>query len=1113
MADYVLNLLFTATGADAIKDIVSGVAGEIGKLGDALVGSNAQFEQYNVAYTTLIKNSADFKAAHQGVTDTLKLTADASDQAKQHMQDLADFGARTPFELPGVVEADTVLQGFGLNSQEAAAKFGMAGKEILTVAGDVASGTGAQFKEISLLIGKFSTGATGEAISRMQELGITSRDELSKLGLEFSKAGQLMSPVPQAMETVLKLMKEKYGGLMEAQSATFNGMLSNLEDWKGQTLRQLGEPIFEALKPQLQGLLTFLGSDEAKQGIRSFAEGIAHGVQAVGQIASVIHDYGVPALSALATATAGYAMVTLPAAIPQIVTATTAFAAQAVAVAAAAAPIAAVAVAVAAVTKAFQDYNATVASATAQVLTSRQWWQDSAQALDDYGKASDSTKQKLSGLAQAVGDQRSLIENEINTLGRRMAAGTITEAQYQREMDIINQHRVALTASSQALNDQVQALEHQASAYDANAQAQRYYADASRGTADAVAATDKELKEAQKTLDQVAKQGPQALQAAAQTTNEFLAKQAEAQATHAQKLAELQKKYADATTKAAKDAVQQQIDAEQKGFQEQQQTASVAYAQQEAAQRAHLGQELIDYIQAQAVKNAAFREKADELTTSITKQFGVTESQSSQSFGHMLNDIDRWAQNGTQSADQVAQHLDDTAGAAANTQRTMDALAKKYTIELQEDLKNKKINADQYAQALRDIPKRIAVELHENANSARSEVEDYKRSLDRIPKRVTTEVHTSYTSSGQPASAGASAYDGGVAGHRAVGGPVDAMRAYIVGEDGPELFVPGADGAIIPNSSGGGGGGDLGGALGQIGQQAAEAAAAAAQSASDAIAQAMGQIGGQASGSSHTSVGRVRGRGHGAVTPADAAARMAVEFTESLAAGIEAGGQAQIHTALARVMADNIDGLKEYTKELTPIGEAARSALDEAYAESKQLAAVDMDKATEYYELRSRQIKELAELQKDLAKAATEAERQSVRDRIALVEEAQQAELAGYDALIKKAQFAASAVMQAFGAMAGANGQGWTVGQVGATAPPRDPTNSNGELYSPIGPRGTPIYRQRDAGGPHGTAGGIPSGAQFHPGSIVIHAAAGQSADHIADAVIRKIQQRTGMYR
>jgi len=44
----------------------------------------------------------------------------------------------------------------------------------------------------------------------------------------------------------------------------------------------------------------------------------------------------------------------------------------------------------------------------------------------------------------------------------------------------------------------------------------------------------------------------------------------------------------------------------------------------------------------------------------------------------------------------------------------------------------------------------------------------------------------------------------GFGGGRAAGGPVSAGTAYVVGERGPELFVPGLSGSIIPNGAGGG---------------------------------------------------------------------------------------------------------------------------------------------------------------------------------------------------------------------------------------------------------------------------------------------------------------------
>jgi hypothetical protein len=48
-----------------------------------------------------------------------------------------------------------------------------------------------------------------------------------------------------------------------------------------------------------------------------------------------------------------------------------------------------------------------------------------------------------------------------------------------------------------------------------------------------------------------------------------------------------------------------------------------------------------------------------------------------------------------------------------------------------------------------------------------------------------------------------------LAGVRAYGGSVDSNKPYMVGERGPELFVPGGNGTIIPNGNmrGGNGGG------------------------------------------------------------------------------------------------------------------------------------------------------------------------------------------------------------------------------------------------------------------------------------------------------------------
>jgi len=80
-------------------------------------------------------------------------------------------------------------------------------------------------------------------------------------------------------------------------------------------------------------------------------------------------------------------------------------------------------------------------------------------------------------------------------------------------------------------------------------------------------------------------------------------------------------------------------------------------------------------------------------------------------------------------------------------------------------------------------------------------VREHISGLNKIPSDVQTTVTTTFQIEGTRTVA------------RQHGGPVSAFRPYIVGERGPELFVPSTSGRIVANGSGaggvGGGGGDI----------------------------------------------------------------------------------------------------------------------------------------------------------------------------------------------------------------------------------------------------------------------------------------------------------------
>lgn len=215
------------------------IAQSIAGVATSMVSGNAEMETYETQLTTLL-GSADL--------------------AKERLAELAKFGAETPFELPEVVRAEKVLVGFGLTGKKAFEVTGKSAGDFRTIVGDIAAGTGSSFEEIALNMGKFSAGATGEAISRFQELGIATREQMAAMGVQFSKSGELLSPIPQAMQAVVQIAQSKFGGGMDKLSKTFAGQMSTLSDNLNQAKIAIMQPIFEVLKDSAGRLNDVLGS-------------------------------------------------------------------------------------------------------------------------------------------------------------------------------------------------------------------------------------------------------------------------------------------------------------------------------------------------------------------------------------------------------------------------------------------------------------------------------------------------------------------------------------------------------------------------------------------------------------------------------------------------------------------------------------------------------------------------------------------------------------------------------------------------------------------------------------------------------------------------------------
>lgn len=203
----------TAAGlfaVDKIKDFVSQLA---------LV--RGEYQQLEVAFETMLGS---------------KSKADAL------MGQLIDTAAKTPFEMSEVAEASKMLLAYGMEGNKV--------NETLIRLGDIAAGLSMPLKDLAFLYG--TTMVQGrlytQDLNQFLGRGIPLADELAKqFGKNKSEVKKLVEEgkigFPEVQKAIEALTGEgsKFGGLMDKQSKTIKGQLSNIEDAWAQMQNEIGK--------------------------------------------------------------------------------------------------------------------------------------------------------------------------------------------------------------------------------------------------------------------------------------------------------------------------------------------------------------------------------------------------------------------------------------------------------------------------------------------------------------------------------------------------------------------------------------------------------------------------------------------------------------------------------------------------------------------------------------------------------------------------------------------------------------------------------------------------------------------------------------------------------
>lgn len=235
------------TDADRMDYAMQRFAATLGKIGVgvSLAGlvrqiatTRGEFQQLEVAFTTLLQN---------------KEKADAL------MAEMVDLAAKTPFDLKGVADGARQLLAYGFAAEDITGT--------LTRLGNVAAGLGLPLERLTYLYG--TTAVQGRLYARdmlqFTSSGIPVLQEMAKMyGKTTEEINEMVSAGKIGFEDVKKVIEGmtneggQFYNLMQEQSKTITGLISNLGDALDTMFNDIGKSQEGVIAGVLQGTISLV---------------------------------------------------------------------------------------------------------------------------------------------------------------------------------------------------------------------------------------------------------------------------------------------------------------------------------------------------------------------------------------------------------------------------------------------------------------------------------------------------------------------------------------------------------------------------------------------------------------------------------------------------------------------------------------------------------------------------------------------------------------------------------------------------------------------------------------------------------------------------------------
>ncbi len=246
------------------------IIGGVRALGSAIVGIGKSF-------SGAMKDGVEYNAQMESYTASFTTMLGDQAKAQKLVTDLKKEAAATPFGMQDLASAMQTLMGFGMSAADAQKHM----KEL----GDISQGDSERFKSLTLAFAQASSAGklTGQDLLQIINAGFNPLEEISRktgksigeLKQEMEQGGISAAMLADAFASATSEGGRFYGS-MEAQSKTFYGQMSTLDDnvssLKGQLSERLTTMLSDTVLPMVNGWLGELSTAFSQDGAKGLID-------------------------------------------------------------------------------------------------------------------------------------------------------------------------------------------------------------------------------------------------------------------------------------------------------------------------------------------------------------------------------------------------------------------------------------------------------------------------------------------------------------------------------------------------------------------------------------------------------------------------------------------------------------------------------------------------------------------------------------------------------------------------------------------------------------------------------------------------------------------------